>query len=177
MAQRGAIGVVPIAGAGGLLIQLGELLLDRMDNGQHAFVLINDEGPNARVLEAEPKGARIGWLSKCSTPVLWIDRSFQDTTRDLIVQNALALKDTPYSWWTYLWIALCRFGIRPKWLAKRVGSRKDAMCSQLADLAWVITREQLPADHPDVALLTLFNDGRLPQNVTPGDLGRIAEAR
>lgn len=182
-ARRGAIGVVPVAGTGGFLIALGELINDRRDGAQHAFVLLDDaDDPNARVLEAESNGARISPLSHCARPIAWIDPPFKDSTRDLIVANALKLEGTPYSWWTYLWIAACRLNIRSKWLRERVnrwkdGKPTDAMCSQLADCDWVMTKAQLPADDPDVALLTIFDDGRLPQNVTPGDLAWIAATK
>lgn len=172
-AGPGAIGVVPVDGLGGLGIQLGELINDRRDGAQHAFVLLDD----GTVLEAEPEGARVSPLEHCAKPVAWIDPPLSDDTRARIVRRARSKKGSGYNWWSYVWIGLSRFGMRPKWLRKRVADPDNNMCSQLCDLIWQEVAAELPADSADKRLLRLFDDGRLPGNVTPGDLAWIAATK
>lgn len=172
-ARPGAIGVVPVAGVGGFGIQLGELIIDRRDGAQHAFVLLDDD----TVLEAEPKGARVSPLAHCARPIAWIDPPLSDATRAVVVRTARGFVGCGYNWWSYLWLALCRFGLRPGWLRKRVADPGNNMCSQLCDLIWQDAAAALAPSDPDVKLLHLFDDNRLPGNVTPGDLAWIAATK
>lgn len=171
MAKPGAIGLVPVRGLGGFGIQLGELLVDRHDGAQHAFILLDD----GTVLEAEPKGARIAPLAHCAGPIVWLDPPLHDSTRDVIVKVARTYEGCKYSWWAYLWLACNRFGLHPAWLRSRVDDPHWNMCSQLVDRIWRQAAGMLPELNPDRRWLHLFDDGRDCGNVTPGDLRAVAE--
>lgn len=172
-ARPGAIGLSPIHGIGGFGIQLGELILDRRDSAQHAFILLDD----GTVLEAEPKGARIAPLAHCAKPIAWIDPPLSDATRAAIVRIARSHVGCGYSWWAYAWLALEKFGLRPAWVKRKVDNPGNAMCSQLVDRIWREAAKELAPSDPDQRLLHLFADGRDPGTVTPGDLAWIAATK
>jgi hypothetical protein len=73
-----------------------------------------------------------------------------------ISNQAHALIDAKYGWWDIVSIGLLQWGIRPGFVRRRVQNAQP-ICSQLVDLC-ISVRWQL------------FDDGRLPMDVTPGDL-------
>jgi hypothetical protein len=77
-----------------------------------------------------------------------------------VAKAARGYVGTPYNFATYAAIPAHRAGIPIPHLDRYISSRKDMMCSQLAD--------QCLAD----AGWHVFEDGRLPQDVTPSELFR-----
>ena len=81
--------------------------------------------------------------------------------RERIVAEATGLLNAQYSWLTYFYLAGVRLGIRPKWLRNRVARADKVICSSFVDLAY------------QRAGVALFQDGRIPGDVTPGDLANM----
>jgi len=69
--------------------------------------------------------------------------------------------NTTYSWSEYLYLALAHWGWRTKWIQNRIKSSGHLICSQLVDQVY------------NDAGIQLFADGRISEDVTPGDLARI----
>ena len=123
----------------------------------HAFVVDYD----GNVIEATPKGVKRNPLGVArdaiySTDV--IDQSADE--RRQTIANAAALIDTLYGWLDILSIGLLQYGIKPKIVRDRVARLDRLICSQLCDLACLR------------AGVHLFNDDRLAQDVTPGDMAK-----
>ena len=78
-----------------------------------------------------------------------------------IVAEATALLGTPYSFLDYLALALHRFKVRPKCIEGRVTDSGHLICSQLVDQVYL------------AAGIHLFADGRMSQDVTPGDIANV----
>jgi hypothetical protein len=155
----GDFGLVSISGIGGLLVRIGQWLLgDGWSDFHHAFLVLD----NGEILEAEPGGARIVPLSNYDgTNAVYSDWDLTDAQRADLVAAARPLVGTPYSWLDYLSLALVRFRIRPEWLKRYVADTGHLICSQLCDLVYLR------------AGLHMFQDGRDPMDVTPGDLTRV----
>jgi hypothetical protein len=159
--RPGDIGLTRIGGLTGVLVGLGQFIIRDASRYTHVFVVLD----NDEIIEAMPGGAKIEPLSKYAgttkygSPVAaYLDIKLTPDQRFAIVVNARQLEGTPYSFLDYLALSLERFGINWKWIENRVTSTKHLICSQLADEAY------------RRAGVHLFEDGRLPQKVTPGDL-------
>lgn len=85
-----------------------------------------------------------------------------DEQRGQIRETALPLLGTPYGFWDAAVLGLAHLGYRSASLERQIERPDRLFCSQLVDLVW--SRVGFHA----------FNDGRLPQNVTPGDLADLA---
>lgn len=81
-----------------------------------------------------------------------------------IVRDARAMhkKGYRYAWMTYVYLAMVRFGVNTNWVKWRVQNPDVGICSQACDL--------LLADNT----IHLFADGRMPYDVTPGDLATLS---
>lgn len=153
--KNGDYGLTNIDGLLGLAIGFGQVIIKDGSRYEHAFVYL---GSN-KILEAKPFGARIADVSEYKDrEVVYSNLDLTDQQRDAIVKNALMLVGTLYSFLDYLALGLARWGVKPKWLTKFMASKKHMICSQLVDECY------------RRAGIELFNDGRLPQDVTPGDL-------
>lgn len=152
--KPGDIGLTRIGGVLGFFVSLGQHLAGDSSRYTHAYIVLDDK----TVIAAQPSGARIDKLSDYDNKSVYLQRDLTDEQRATIVSEARALEGLPYSFLDYLAIALARFGIKPKWLRKYIANTGHMICSQLCD---EIYRK---------AGIHLFNDGRLPQEVTPGDL-------
>lgn len=146
----------------------------------HAAIVLDDE----TVFEAQPGGSRITPLSKYAdrpgTVVSYYQRPkpgnpteyellplaniLNGSRRASIVRDARAMykKGYQYAWATYFYLALVRFGIRPNWVRWQVQNPDVGICSQACDLLY------------DDNGVHLFADGRMPYDVTPGDLGKLS---
>lgn len=120
----------------------------------HAYIVLDDE----TVIAAQPGGARVDSLSDYKNKAIYIQRDLTEEQRAAIVAEARSLEGLPYSFLDYLAIALARLGIKPQWLKNYIANTGHMICSQLCDEVY------------RRAGINLFNDGRLPQEVTPGDL-------
>lgn len=152
--KPGDFGLVKIGGILGFFVSLGQHLAGDSSKYTHAYIVLD----GGTVLAAQPGGARIDKLSKYDNQAIYSNIDLTDDQRHAIVEQARALEGLSYSFLDYLAIALARFGIKPKWLIKFIANKGHMICSQLVDFCYL------------KAGIHLFNDGRLPQEVTPGDL-------
>ena len=157
--KPGDIGLVRIPGYMGRLIAFGQLLLGDASKYTHAFIVIDEK----HSISAAPGGA--GWdnLDTYISHGAAFGRNIPLTTeqRARIIIAAESLLGTPYSFLDYLAIGLHRFKIRPKFIEKRVTDSGHMICSQLVDQCYLR------------AGVHLFADGRLSQDVTPGDIANV----
>lgn len=166
MPQPGDIGVVHVNGIGGLLIRLGQRLIGSGGSDyEHAVICIGVSVDGAaQVVQAMPKGADTRTYYPASG-VLWSSFPLTESQRDRIKRAAIGYLDTPYSAADYFAIAAQRFGFG--WLPfvrKVMASTNSMICSQLCVQCY----------HD--AGIDLF-PGRLPGDVTPGDLAALIEKR
>lgn len=152
--KPGDIGLTRIGGVLGFFVSLGQHLAGDSSRYTHAYIVLDDE----TVIAAQPGGARVDPLSDYDNKSIYLQRDLTDEQRATIVSEARSLEGLPYSFLDYLAIALARFGIKPKWLKRYIADKGHMICSQLCDEVY------------RRAGIHLFNDGRLPQEVTPGDL-------
>lgn len=164
--QQGDFFVTEIKGFTGLFVRLAQRLTGskKASHWTHAGIYVGD----GVVLEAEPGGAVLTHLEDYEgRKMLWSSELFElnsDTRMDL-AGEANALLDVPYSFVDYLSIALHRAHIRPKWVERYVQATGHMICSQLVDEVYKRCG------------IHLFDDGRLPQDVVPADLGKLLEDR
>jgi hypothetical protein len=188
--KPGAFGLSVGGGVGGTAVRAGHRLLAR-DNGPftHAWMILD----NDEVIEAEPGGARIRSIAAyldhqeiliCDTPVQdRLDRVHQESRgigvhcsltdadafygwveniiRGDLVWTARQLRGTPYGWLQYPYIGLAAHGHRWRLLKSLIGNKR-VVGSQLVDLIYLNNG------------MRLFDDGRWPGQVTPGDLHAYA---
>jgi uncharacterized protein YycO len=152
----GQFGVTRIKGVTGRLIELGQHLIGSGSRYTHAFVVVAD----GWVVQAEPGGATLVPLSSAvgGRDTVYSDLDLTDDQRKAITTKAFRLVHTPYSYLDYLAIGVRRlFGINA--LENYVEDTGHMICSQLVD------------DVFRSAGIELF-PGRIPGDVTPGDLAR-----
>lgn len=154
----GDIGLTKIKGFVGILVRIMQILNGDFAKPTHVYVVLDD----GTVFEAQPGGAVI-------TPLIeydkrwkeYVDWPLTEDQRHRIVSRARTYVGTGYNWTTYFYLAAYRLHFRPKWLKCRVQNDKRLICSQAAD--------KIYADEG----VHLFNDGRMPYDLTPGDFGRL----
>jgi cell wall-associated NlpC family hydrolase len=149
--RAGAFGLVRTGGWAAWLIRVGT-----RSTVNHAFVYIGD----GRIIEAEPDGATESDVSKYSS-VIWSAVPMTDEQSSAIVAWAKAQKGVPYGWLDIAVLSLAAFGIHNRWIDRRIENTHYLICSQLVDKAY------------ELGDVHLFDDGRLPGQVTPGDLLRL----
>lgn len=157
--KPGDIGFTRIGGRLGWWIAIGQALTGDANRFTHVFVVLD----NNEVAEAMPSGARIQPFDReYKTEVAYVRVPLTDKQRSSLTEHLRARLGRPggikYSFTDYLALALAHFGIKPKWLRKYITRSDRQICSQLADY------ELSEAGYH------VFNDGRLPQDVTPGAL-------
>lgn len=159
MPQPGDIGFTRIGGILGRFVHLGQWFNGDKSQWTHVFVVLHSD----MVIEAQPGGAIIVPLSKYRhRPTAFAAPSdLTQEQRDAIVAEATMLEGTPYSFADYAALVLERVGLGFGWTRKYVRNSGHMICSQLADEVYRRAGVQL------------FDDGRLPQDVTPGDLARL----
>jgi cell wall-associated NlpC family hydrolase len=188
--RLGDFACVPISGAAGRLVALGE----KLDDGgftqyQHAEIYITHEIAEAAgalasltsvayrrsaerfgwTFAAYPGGARLVPLLCPAAEVhgsLWSTGVIRLTQhhRDSIAQNALVLQGTPYSALDYFALAAHRLHLPIPGLRELIGDTGHLICSQLVDEVY------------RRAGIHLFNNGRWPGYVTPADLAAVIHA-
>lgn len=182
--KPGMFGLTTISGVSGKLIKWGQKILDGKDDKfQHAFLVVD----NNRIIEAEPGGATFAPLSKYEgrDDVLFSDAPIQlavnaaeagwekvgytfaqgeaSAAYDAILRRRVVAfgkqcEGIPYNYLDYFALALEHFHLAIPAVKRRIEREDRMICSQLVDWSF----EQCG--------IHLFNDGRLPQDVTPGDL-------
>jgi cell wall-associated NlpC family hydrolase len=162
----GDFGLTQISGDVGRLIRFGQWLDgDGYENFEHAFIYLGD----GEIIEAEPGGARITWLSEYNDDTIdWSTGKIPltDAERTSIVSLARTMEGVPYSFLDYFALATKRLHLFPLDLALKdyIKSSNHMICSQLVDRVY------------DTASVHLFNDGRWEGYVTPGDLYQLLAA-
>lgn len=186
--------------AASILVKLGQLMLgERVRIGRRSFdhVLIvtragdwDGMGSLPLAVQAMPRGAEEielteakHWgpkVSVCRLPEDWPGQALDAAN----IAREMARVGTPYSFASYLMLALWRWGVRPAWLAARINRRRreplrlerwsggpelgsgktrgghlpvEAICSALVDACWTLAGHEVCV-------------GTRPQVVTPGML-------
>lgn len=154
MPQPGDIALTQIHGPVGLGIRAAQYLLgDGFADFEHALQYLGD----GQIIEAEPGGARIAELTEYDPATLvWL--RCPDQYRNAVVAAARGMEHTPYSFLDYDAIALHHFHIPAPGLQHYIASTGHMICSQLVDEAARRGGWQL------------FDDGRWPGYVIPGDI-------
>lgn len=154
--QPGDFALTRIYGITGAFISAGQHLVGDGAPIQHAFVYVG----NGYIVQAMPGGAEMIRLEDASEPYIWSTGRvpLTEIQRLFISEYAIGLVGTPYSFLDYASIALAHYRIRPRWVRDFVADSGHLICSQLVDEAYKRAGVQL------------FDDGRLPGDVTPGDL-------
>lgn len=128
----------------------------------HAFTFM----PNGQIFEAQPGGARFSSVERyANRPILVAKLPLTNLQREQIVDVAVQYEGTRYSFLDYVYLALWRVGVRPKWLQNAVKNSGHMICSQAVDKL------------AEEVGFNLFTDSRLNQDVTPGDLFLLFEQK
>lgn len=161
--QPGDFALTKIAGITGAFISAGQALVGDAAPVQHALVYVG----NGEIVQAMPGGAELIPLEDANEPVIWSSGRIllSAAERMAVCLAARGLVGTPYSFLDYGSIALAHYRIRPRWVRDFVADSGHLICSQLVDEAYLR------------AGVHLFDDGRLPGDVTPGDLWRLLNSK
>jgi uncharacterized protein YycO len=149
-----------IGGLLGALISLGQWIIGDASRYTHAGIILDDQW----VMEAMPGGARPARIAQALNrqPIAYSWAiPLTEAQRTAIVAEARACEGVRYGFTAYLHLALTRLGIRWPWLIRRLETNGRAICSQLVDSVY------------SRAGVRLFDDGRAPFDVTPGDLANL----
>jgi len=177
--KPGDLGFTRITGFTGWWVNLGQALTGDANRFTHVFVVMDDD----TVIEAMPNGARFAPLDReYKTDVMYARLPLSDEQRQLVVQTARELMARPggikYSFFDYLYLALKHWGIPAFMLKSAIQKFGHQICSQLADYllngGGVYKKGEWT---PNPKGFRLFNDGRMPMDVTPGDLVYATDPR
>jgi hypothetical protein len=177
--KPGDLGFTRITGFTGWWVNLGQALTGDSSRFTHVFMVMDDD----TVIEAMPGGARYAPLDReYKTDVMYARLPMTEAQRQLAVKTARELMARPggvrYSFGDYLYLALKHFGV-PAFFLKRLIQRFGHMiCSQLVDYlanggGKYVRGEWIP--NPEG--FKIFKDGRMPMDVTPGDLVYATDPR
>lgn len=165
----GDIGLVRINGAAGRAIRVAQWLDGTgFSDFEHAVVCVGSEVRTyrgrkqlmAKCVGAQPGGARIEYYG-AHDAAMWSRFNLTLGQRAKIRDAALSCIGTPYSFADYAAISAHRLHVPAPGLKAYIASTGHMICSQLVDQC-----------HQDAGL-RLFNDGRWPGFVTPGDLYQL----
>lgn len=160
--RPGDIGFCAIAGKVGIGISVAQWLLLKTQEPEwkidHAYVVTD----LATAVEAEPGGAReVQFGAERTGPgYVYLRPAYGAGQGHDVARAARGYVGVPYSFADYAAILGLHMGIDNGAVRRYVTSSRHMICSQLAD--------QSLSD----AGVHVFNDGRLPQDVTPVDLYR-----
>lgn len=178
--KPGDLGFTRITGFTGWWVSLGQTIIGDANRFTHVFVVLDDD----TVIEAMPNGARYAPLDReYKTDVMYARLPLSDEQRRLVVQTARELMSRPggikYSFADYGYLALRHWGLRANWLKRKIQQFGHMICSQLADylLSGGGTYDKEGDFIANPRGFRLFTDGRLPQDVTPGDLVYVTDPR
>lgn len=162
MALPGTIVLGRITGFVGKLVWLGQAINGDSSYWTHAGIVTK----NPRVFEARPNSAGYSTLNGPNGQwAVWdlVPWDLTEAQRAAIVAECHRRAGTGYNWGTYFYLAAYRLRLPlvTQLLAKRVARSDKMICSQMVD------------DIYRVCGIHLFDDGRLPHDVTPGDLARL----
>lgn len=150
----GDVGFSTIGGRVGALVNLGQALLRDSCRYSHTFLVLD----GGMVLEAMPGGARLRRID-LDEPGAYARLPLTTAQRYEVDKRGRDLVGTPYSFLDYAALAAWEWNLPGRQrLRSYVSSSGHMICSQLVD--YVLCS----------AGFHLFSDGRLPQDVTPGDV-------
>jgi uncharacterized protein YycO len=152
----GDLGFTVIGGLLGVLVYLGQWFNGDRSDWTHVFIVVNGQ----QAVEAQPGGARITPLSRYDNrrTVYVTPQGTTEEQRLEAARQALGLVGTPYSFLDYFSLFLTRMGWGWGVTKRYVKETGHMICSQFVDESY------------RRAGVHFFDDGRLPQDVTPGDL-------
>lgn len=164
---------VPISGPVGVGVTIGQWLNgDRFQFYDHAEIYVgraDAAGPFGYTVSAYPNGQ--GRKALPCQPValpgsLWSSGLIDLTgaQRAGITEWALAHQDTKYAFLDYGALILHAMHLNAGWLRSYIDSTKREICSQYVDSAYAANS------------VRLFDDGRWPGYVKPGDLARLLQS-
>ena len=154
--QPGDFFLVSIHSRAAIGIGIGQALTGDWSRFWHAGIV----GYNGEAYAAHPGGVTVGSLEEvmADRPLAFSHFQLTFDEQAAVIAAAQSYLGRPYSFLMYLSIALLTFHVRPKWLLEYVKSTGHFICSQYVDQCYLD------------AGIHLFNDGRFPGDVTPGDL-------
>jgi hypothetical protein len=169
--RAGDIGFGPIPGKGGWAARLGMWALQDDTRYPHTFVVAgNSSGLGMDVVEAMQPSARYAILDpgdRWGPEYCYIRPDYTDDRQAWnVVHHAMMMVGLPYGWMNFPYLGMKRLGINGGPIdayVSRKGGPGDGypaspICSQLVDAALTL------------AGFHTFDDGRLSQDVTPGDM-------
>lgn len=177
--KPGDLGFTRITGFTGWWVARGQSLTGDANRFTHVFVVMDDD----TIIEAMPGGARYRPLDReYKTDVMYARLPLTDAQRELVVKTARELMARPggvkYSFGDYLYLALKHIGVPAFMLKRAIQKFGHMICSQLADYLLNGGGTYIKGEwHPNPAGFRLFNDGRMPMDVTPGDLVYATDPR
>lgn len=115
--------------------------------------------PRGDTLEAVPRGAMHGHVQPGD---LVVRPPLTPVEVRRIPRAAQTLAGRPYGFLDVAALGLAQFGIMLPVVRRRIRNPKTLFCSQLVDYAWTL------------AGFHAYTDNRVPQDVSPGDLGDLA---
>lgn len=115
--------------------------------------------PAGGTLEAMGEGAIWGHVRKSD---LVIRPPMDDQQRSLVPSVAQTLHGRGYGWLGVTALGFAQFGVTIPPVRKRIMRTDELFCSQLVDYGWLL------------CTFHAYNDGRIPMDVSPGDLGDLA---
>lgn len=159
--RPGDIGLVCSSTTLGTFVRFAQTLVGDWTAYSHAFIVLQD----GYIIEALPRGAAITRIDQYDPrSLVFSNFHLTEGQRSRIVEEAIRLEGTPYSFLDYLLIGLThagkRFNITPKWLRRLVYNSGKMMCSQLCAEAY--SRAGLH-----------LSESKEPHLLTPGDLATI----
>jgi len=167
--QPGDLGFAHISGDVGWWVDLAQALLGDAAPFDHVYAVVAAVGdvdyPEGLIVEAMPHGARSAKLSDRLGPGFAYARvpltSAQKAMCPAVGRSFTEVRGgrgVPYSFGSYLALALIHWGFTPKWLLAMIAARKSLICSQLVDEFLRRLGYQL------------FNDGGWIGDISPGDV-------
>lgn len=158
--KPGDIGLTSSRAWTGRIVRSLQALIDDDSFITHTFLVLYD----GYIIEAQPGGAVFNRLEKYPD-AKFTDHDLTETERHNICIEGIKMHGVGYSWLDYLALGLTHIGILANPVRRRVETSGKMICSQLCAEAY------------RRAGVELFPDKRLPMDVTPGDLGRLAAER
>jgi hypothetical protein len=164
--RAGDIGFGPIPGVGGWAARAGMMILQDDTRYPHTFVVAG-AALGLDIIEAMPGGAyyAMNVTDRWTSDFCYIRPDYVDQDQaNGVVYRAMEMIGFPYGWMNYPYLSAKRLGIKASLIDNYVsahtldGYPKRPICSQLVDAALTM------------ADFHTFDDGRLPQDVTPGDM-------
>jgi hypothetical protein len=177
--KPGDIGFTRITGFTGWWVNLGQALTGDSNRFTHVFMVMDDD----TVIEAMPGGARYAPLDReYKTDVMYARLPMTDAQRKLAVQTARNLMARPggvrYSFADYLYLALKHLGVPSFFLKRAIQKFGHMICSQLVDYLANGGGKYFKGEWvPNPEGFKIFKDGRMPMDVTPGDLVYATDPR